>query len=77
MLHSEKLKEHLDFLESQGEKTSRLKTAAIAIHILNTTICVRKDTKDIFEVNDDIEVCEKAIDCLMEDINYDVYTDED
>ena len=76
MLHSEKLKEHLDFLESQGEKTSRLKNAAIAIHILNMTIDVRKDTKDIFEINDDIEVCEKAIDCLMEDINYDVYLDE-
>ena len=40
------------------------------------TIDVRKDTKDIFEINDDIEVCEKAIDCLMEDINYDVYLDE-
>ena len=76
MLHSEKLKEHLDFLESQGEKTSRLKNAAIAIHILNMTISVRKDTKDMFEINDDIEVCEKAIDCLMEDINYDVYLDE-
>ena len=50
MLHSEKLKEHLDFLESQGEKTSRLKNAAIAIHILNTTIDVRKDTKDMFEI---------------------------
>ena len=76
MLHSEKLKEHLDFLESQGEKTSRLKNAAIAIHILNMTISVRKDTKDMFKINDDIEVCEKAIDCLMEDINYDIYKDE-
>lgn len=76
MLHSQKLEQHLDFLKSQGEKTSRLKNAAIAIHILNTTISVRKDTKDMFEINDDIEVCEKAIDCLMEDINYDVYLDE-
>ena len=77
MLHSEKLKEHLDFLESQGDKTSRLKNAAMAIHILNTTIRVRNETKDMFEIFDDIEVCKKAIDCLMEDINYDVYTDED
>ena len=77
MLHSEKLKEHLDFLKSQGEKTSRLKNAAMAIHILNTTINVRNETKDMFEIFDDIDVCKKAIDCLMEDINYDVYTDED
>ena len=77
MLHSEKLKEHLDFLESQGDKTSRLKNAAMAIHILNTTINVRNETKDVFEIFDDIDVCKRAIDCLMEDINYDVYTDED
>ena len=77
MLHSEKLKEHLDFLESQGDKTSRLKNAAMAIHILNTTIRVRNETKDMFEIFDDIAVCKRAIDCLMEDINYDVYTDED
>ena len=49
----------------------------MAIHILNTTIRVRNETKDMFEIFDDIEVCKKAIDCLMEDINYDVYTDED
>ena len=50
MLHSEKLKEHLDSLKNQGEKTSRLKNAAMAIHILNTTIRVRNETKDMFEI---------------------------
>ena len=38
---------------------------------------VRHAERSMFEIFDDIEVCKKAIDCLMEDINYDVYTDED
>tara|TARA_R100000329_G_C7556311_1_gene196649 strand:+ start:546 stop:779 length:234 start_codon:yes stop_codon:yes gene_type:complete len=77
MLHSQKLKKHLDNLKSQKDKTSILKNAAVAIHILETTIQVRNDTKDMFEIFDDIEVCKKAIDCIKEDINYDVYLDID
>ena len=73
MLHSEKLKEHLDFLESQGDKTSRLKNAAMAIHILRKTIDIRNDTREIFEIGDDVSICKQAIDCIWEDINYGVY----
>jgi len=47
--------------------------AEIAIKILKSTIDIRNNTKEDFEINDDIEVCQKAIDCIMEDINYDCY----
>ena len=49
--------------------------AEIAIKILKSTIDIRNNTKEDFEINDDIEVCQKAIDCIMEDINYDCYLD--
>jgi hypothetical protein len=49
--------------------------AEIAIKILKSTINIRNNTKEDFEINDDIEVCQKAIDCIMEDINYDCYLD--
>ena len=51
------------------------KEAEIAIKILKSTINIRNNTKEDFEINDDIEVCKKAIDCIMEDINYDCYLD--
>ena len=49
--------------------------AEIAIKILKSTIDIRNNTKEDFEINDDIEVCQKAIDCIMEDINFDCYLD--
>ena len=49
--------------------------AEIAIKILKSTIDIRNNTKEDFEINDDIEVCQKAIDCIMEDINYECYLD--
>ena len=49
------------------------KDAETAIEILKSTIDIRNNTKEIFEINDDIEVCQKAIDCIMEDLNYDCY----
>ena len=52
-----------------------LQDAKIAIKILKSTIDIRNNTKEDFEINDDIEVCQKAIDCIMEDINYDCYLD--
>ena len=77
MLHSQKLQQHLDNLKSLGKKTSILKNAAIAIHILETTIQIRDNTSDMFEILDDIESCKKAIDCIKQDINYDVWLDKD
>ena len=52
-----------------------LKDAKTAIKILKSTIDIRNNTKEDFEINDDIEVCKKAIDCIMEDINYECYLD--
>jgi len=52
-----------------------LHDAKTAIKILKSTIDIRNNTKEDFEINDDIEVCQKAIDCIMEDINYDCYLD--
>tara|TARA_R100000231_G_scaffold1744_1_gene2960 strand:+ start:466 stop:648 length:183 start_codon:yes stop_codon:yes gene_type:complete len=52
-----------------------LKDAKTAIKILKSTIDIRNNTKEDFEINDDIEICQKAIDCIMEDINYDCYLD--
>ena len=52
-----------------------LKDAKTAIKILKSTIDIRNNTKEDFEINDDIEICQKAIDCIMEDINYYCYLD--
>ena len=49
------------------------KDAVMALRILKATINIRKGTQYLFEINDDIEICHKAIDCIMEDINYDCY----
>ena len=54
-----------------------LQDAKTAIRILNSTINIRNNTKDMFEINDDIEICQKAIECIMEDINYDCYLDKE
>ena len=77
MLHSEKLKEHLNLLDKQADKTALLKNAAMAIHVLKKTIMIRNETEEMFEIKDDISICEQAIDCIMEDINYDCYLDKE
>ena len=73
MTNLEKAKNDLDILEKEYEPT--FKDVVMALRVLKATINIRNGTKDLFEINDDIEVCQKAIDCIMEDINYDCYLD--
>ena len=68
---------YLDLLDEKATKTSLVKNAAMAIHILRKTIDIRNDTREIFEIGDDVSICKQAIDCIMEDINYGVYLKED
>ena len=69
----EETKHYLDLLDEQATKTSLVKNAAMAIHILRKTIDIRNDTREIFEIGDDVSICKQAIDCIWEDINYGVY----
>jgi len=69
----EETEHYLDLLDEQATKTSLVKNAAMAIHILRKTIDIRNDTREIFEIGDDVSICKQAIDCIWEDINYGVY----
>ena len=71
MNNIQKAKHDLNILEKEYEPT--FKDAVMALRILKATINIRRGTQDLFQINDDIEVCQKAIDCIMEDINYDCY----
>ena len=71
MTNLEKAKHDLNILEKEYEPT--FKDVVMALRVLKATINIRNGTKDLFEINDDIEICHKAIDCIMEDINYDCY----
>ena len=75
MTNLEKAKHDLNILEKEYEPT--FKDVVMALRVLKATINIRNGTKDLFEINDDIEICEKAIDCIMEDINYDCYLDKE
>ena len=71
MNNIQKARHDLDILEKEYKPT--FKDVVMALRVLKATIDIRNDTKDLFEINDDIEICHKAIDCIMEDINYDCY----
>ena len=73
MAYFEETDRYLDLLDKQADKTSLVKNAAIAIHILRKTIDIRNDTKDLLYTGDDVSICKQAIDCIWEDINYGVY----
>ena len=75
MTNLEKARHNLEILEKEYKPT--FKDAVMALRILKATINIRNGTKDLFVINDDIEICEKAIDCIMEDINYDCYLDKE
>ena len=75
MTNLEKAKHDLNILEKEYEP--KFKDVVMALRVLKATINIRNGTKDLFEINDDIEICEKAIDCIMEDINYDCYLDKE
>ena len=73
MSYFEETDRYLDLLDKQADKTSLVKNAAMAIHILRKTIDIRNDTKDILYTGNDVSICKQAIDCIWEDINYGVY----
>lgn len=73
MSYFEETDRYLDLLDEQADKTSLVKNAAMAIHILRKTIDIRNDTKDVLYTGDDVSICKQAIDCIWEDINYGVY----
>jgi uncharacterized protein YqfB (UPF0267 family) len=77
MAYFEETDQFLDDLEKQADKTSLLKNAAMAIHILRKTIMIRNETEEMFEIGDDVSICNQAIDCIMEDINYGCYLMEE
>jgi len=71
----EKAKHDLDILEKEYKPT--FKDAVMALRVLKKTINIRNGTKEDFDINeDDIRVCDLAFDCIMEDINYDCYLED-
>ena len=77
MAYFEETDRYLDLLDKQADKTSLVKNAAMAIHILRKTIDIRNDTKDVLYIGDDVSICKQAIDCIWEDINYGVYLENE
>ena len=70
----EKAEHDLDILE---EYEPTFKDAVMALRVLKATINIRINTKEDFDINeDDIRVCDAAFDCIMEDINYDCYLED-
>ena len=71
----EKAKHDLAILEKEYKPT--FKDAVMALRVLKKTINIRNGTKEDFDINeDDIRVCDLAFDCIMEDIHYDCYLEE-
>ena len=71
----EKARHDLDILEKEYKPT--FKDAVMALRVLKKTINIRMGTKEDFDINeDDIRVCDLAFDCIMEDINYDCYLED-
>ena len=72
MTNLEKAKHDLNILEKEYKPT--FEDAVMALRVLKTTINIRNGTKEDFDINeDDIRVCDLAFDCIMEDITYDCY----
>jgi len=71
----EKAKHDLAILEKEYKPT--FKDAVMALRVLKKTINIRNGTKEDFDINeDDIRVCDLAFDCIMEDIHYDCYLED-
>jgi len=72
----EKAKHDLAILEKEYKPT--FKDAVMALRVLKSTMNIREDTKEDFDINEyDIRACDAAFDCIMEDINYDCYLDKE
>ena len=73
--NTEKAVHDLNILEK--EYTPTFKDAVMALRVLKATINIREGTKEDFEINaDDLRVCDAAFDCIMEDIHYDCYLED-
>ena len=73
--NTEKAKHDLDILEK--EYTPTFKDAVMTLRVLKETINIRIGTKEDFDINeDDLRVCDLAFDCIMEDITYDCYLED-
>ena len=71
----EKAKHDLDILEKEYKPT--FKDAVMALRVLKATMNIREDTKEDFDVSEnDIKHCHFAIECILEDINYDCYLED-
>ena len=74
MTNLKKARHDLNILEKEYEPT--FKDAVMAIRVLQKTINIRSQTEEDFDVSeDDIKHCQFAIECILEDINYDCYLD--
>ena len=71
----EKAKHDLDILVKEYKPT--FEDAVMALRVLKSTMNIREDTKEDFDINEyDIRACDAAFDCIMEDIHYDCYLSE-
>ena len=71
----EKAKHDLSILEKEYKPT--FKDAVMAMRVLQKTINIRNQTEEDFDVSeDDIKHCHFAIECILEDINYDCYLED-
>ena len=72
MTNLKKARHDLKILEKEYEPT--FKDAVMAMRVLQKTINIRTQTEEDFDVSeDDIKHCNYAIECILEDINYDCY----
>ena len=75
MNNIQKARHDLDILEKEYKPT--FKDAVMAMRVLQKTINIRNQTEEDFDVSeDDIKHCHFAIKCILEDINYDCYLED-
>ena len=73
--NAQKARHNLDILEKEYKPT--FKDAVMAMRVLQKTINIRNQTEEDFDVSeDDIKHCHFAIECILEDINYDCYLED-
>ena len=76
MTNIQKARHDLEILEKEYKPT--LKDAVMALRVLQSTINIRNNTEEDFDVNEnDIKHCHFAMECILEDINYDCYLDKE
>ena len=75
MNNIQKARHDLDILEREYKPT--FKDAVMAMRVLQKTINIRNQTEEDFDVSEnDIKLCHFAIECILEDINYDCYLED-